>query len=65
MYNLLVKYIKNKDFIGIDMIHKYCKINKSIKILELIENNDAYKNWINSFNWRIANPYQPNQFIYK
>ena len=47
------------------MIQKCCKINKSIKILELIENNDAYKNWINSFNWRIANPYQPNQFIYK
>jgi hypothetical protein len=64
MYNLLVKYIKNKDFIGIDMIQKYCKINKYVKILELIENNDAYKNWIISYNWRIANPYQPNQFIY-
>ena len=64
MYNLLVKYIKNKDFIGVDMIHKYCKINKSIKILELIENNDAYKNWIISFNWRIANPYQPKQYIF-
>jgi hypothetical protein len=50
MYNLLVKYIKNKNFIGIDMIQKYCKNNKYVKILELIENNDAYKNWINSFN---------------
>ena len=63
MYNLLVKYIKNKDFIGIDMIHKYCKNNKYEKILELLENNDSYKNWINSFNWRIANPYQPKQYI--
>jgi hypothetical protein len=64
MYNLLLKYIKNKDFIGIDMIQKYCKINKYVKISELIENNEAYKNWINSFNWRIANPYQPNQSIF-
>ena len=64
IYNLLVKYIKNKDIIGIDMIQKYCKINKYIKILELIENNDAYKNWIISYNWRIAKPYQPKQFIF-
>jgi len=63
MYNLLLKYIKNKDFIGIDMICKYCKINKFNDILELIENNEAYKNWINSFNWKIANPYQPYEFI--
>jgi hypothetical protein len=63
MYNLLVKYIKNKDFIGIDIIQKYCKNNKYVKILELIENNDAYKNWIISFNWRISNPYQPKQYI--
>jgi hypothetical protein len=61
--NLLVKYIKNYDFIGMDMIHKYCKINKYIKILELIENNDAYKNWIISYNWRIENPYQPKKYI--
>lgn len=65
MYNLLIKYAKNKDFIGIDMMYKYCKINNFINILELIEKNDSYKNWINSFNWRIANPYQPNKFIYK
>ncbi len=61
---LLTKYIKNNDFIGIDMIQKYCKSNKDVKILELIENNDAYKNWIISFNWRIANPYQPKQYIF-
>ncbi len=61
---LLTKYIKNNDFIGIDMIQKYCKSNKYVKILELIENNDAYKNWIISFNWRIANPYQPKQYIF-
>jgi hypothetical protein len=32
-------------------------------ILELIDNSEAYKNWINSFNWKIANPYQPDEFI--
>jgi len=63
MHNLLLKYIKNKDFIGIDMIFKYSKINKFNDISELIENNEAYKNWINSFNWKIANPYNPNYFI--
>jgi hypothetical protein len=61
--NLLVKYIKNNDFIGIDILQKYCSIHKYVKILELIENNDSYKNWIISFNWRIANPYQPKQYI--
>jgi hypothetical protein len=61
--NLLVKYIKNNDLIGIDMIQKYCKINNYVKILELIENNDVYKSWIISFNWRIANPYQPKKYI--
>ena len=63
MHNLLLKYIKNKDFIGMDMICKYCKNNKFNNILELIENNEAYKNWINSFNWKITNPYQPAEFI--
>ena len=64
MYNLLLKYIKKKDFIGIDIIYKYSKINKFNDIFELLEDNEAYKNWINSFNWKIANPYQPANFIF-
>jgi hypothetical protein len=74
MYNLLVKYIRNEDFIGIDMIRKYCKSNKFLEvedvemeklmgIVEVIDTNDAYKNWCNKFNWKIAEPYQPEQFI--
>ena len=31
---------------------------------DISKNNDSYKNWIISFNWRIANPYQPKQYIF-
>ena len=41
------------------MIRKYCEINE----LNIMENNEAYNNWINSFNWKKSNPYQPNKFI--
>ncbi len=76
MYNLLVKYIKNKDFIGIDMIIKYCKSNKFLeiedmeklirdveKLMGVMEVNDAYNTWIDKFNWKIAEPYQPTHYI--
>lgn len=69
VYNLLVKYVKSEDFIGIDMIIKYCKSNKFLevgdveKLMRVVEVNDAYKNWCNKFNWKIAEPYQPTQYI--
>ena len=59
--NLVLKYIKNDDFIGQDLIKKYSNINK---IKELIENNEKYKKWINNFNWKNANPYEPKKCIY-
>jgi len=69
MYNLLVKYVKNEDFIGINMIIKYCKSNKFLevmdveKIMEVVEVNVAYTTWIDKFNWKIAEPYQPTHYI--
>jgi hypothetical protein len=72
VFNLLVKYIKNKDFIGIDMIRIYYKSNKFLDVKELeeleevigaIDTNDSYKNWTNKFNWKIAEPYRPMQYI--
>ena len=60
----LKKYIKNKDFIGVDIIYKYCKFNNLADIIRYIENNEIYKKWIDSFNWKITSPYHPTDFIY-
>ena len=65
----MVKYVKNEDFIGIDMIWKYCKSNKFLEIEEMeklmgvVEVNDAYNTWIDKFDWKIAEPYQPSHYI--
>jgi hypothetical protein len=64
IHNLLKKYIKNKDFIGVDIIYKYCKVNNLVDIIRYLENNEIYKKWIDSFNWKITNSYYPTYFIY-
>ena len=63
-YHLFLNYIKNKDFIGADIIRKYIQINNFYKELELIENNKSYNEWCNSFNWIKNGPYQPNKYIF-
>jgi hypothetical protein len=55
------------------MIRKYVqlgiKTNKNknnnlfIKKLLQINNNKIYLEWVNSFNWKILNPYKPNKYI--
>ena len=53
------------------MIRKFIQIgikknknkNLFVKKLSEINNNKIYSNWINSFNWKISNPYKPNKNI--
>jgi len=64
LYHLFLNYIKNKDFIGADIIRKHIQINHFYKELKMIENNKLYNEWCNSFNWRKSDPYQPNKYIF-
>jgi hypothetical protein len=67
LYNLFLEYIKNNDLIGADMIRKF--IQNEIKTKEydrkwkLIQQNQRYIDWIESFNWKNKEPYNPNSFI--
>lgn len=47
------------------MIRKFIQIDikKNNKFLKEINNNQIYLNWINSFNWKISNPYKPDKNI--
>lgn len=69
LFELFLDYINNNDLISADIICKYIQlgVNKnnnlfSKKLLQ-IKNNEIYLNRINSFNWKILNPYKPNKFI--
>jgi hypothetical protein len=73
LFELFLDFINNNDLIGADMIRKYIQLginknnnkNKNLfskKLLE-INNNKIYLNWINSFNWKILNPYKPYKYI--
>ena len=37
--------------------------NLFIKKLLQIKNNKIYIDWVNSFNWKILNPYKPDKYI--
>lgn len=65
LYQLFLKYIDDNDLIGVDMIRKFIQIDikKNNKLLKEINNNQIYLNWINSFNWKISNPYKPDKNI--
>jgi hypothetical protein len=71
LYQLFLKYLDNNDLIGADIIRKFIQIgikknkNKNLFINKLKEINDnqIYSNWINSFNWKISNPYKPDKNI--
>jgi len=64
LYYLFLYYIKNKDFIGADIIRRYIQINYFYKELKLVENNKLYNEWCNTFNWKNADPYKPNKYIF-
>jgi hypothetical protein len=64
LYRSFMNYIKNKDFIGADIIRKHVQINHSYEELKLIENNKLYNDWCNTFNWKKADPYQPDKYIF-
>ena len=71
LYELFIKYVNNNDLIGADMVRKFIQIdiknnknnNLFVKRLLDINNNQIYCNWINSFNWKILNPYKPYLYI--
>jgi hypothetical protein len=71
LYQLFLKYLDNNDLIGADMIRKFIQIgikknknkNLFINILKEINDNQIYSNWINSFNWKISDPYKPDKNI--
>ena len=71
IYDLFINYINNNDLIGADMIRKFIQIsikknkdnNLLVKKLQKINNNQIYCNWINSFNWKISDPYKPSKYI--
>ena len=63
IHDLYVKYIKNNDLIGVDVIYKYCQVKKFNKLLQIISSDENYIKWINTFNWKIANPYQPKNYL--
>ena len=64
--------INNNDLIGADMIRKFIQIgtkkdkdsNLFVKKLLEINNNQIYCNWIESFNWKISDPYKPNKNLF-
>jgi hypothetical protein len=71
LFELFLDYINNNDLIGADIIRKYVQLgikqNKnnnffSKKLLQ-IKNNKIYLNWVDSFNWKILNPYKPDKYI--
>jgi hypothetical protein len=71
LYELFINYINNNDLIGADMIRKFIQIgikkhkdnNLFVKKLLEINNNQIYCKWIDSFNWKISDPYKPNKNI--
>jgi hypothetical protein len=67
IYNLFLKYIENEDFIGADICRKYIQSNKFNTfeiLLDQVNNNEFYTKWINSFNWKIKDPFQPKEYIF-
>ncbi len=58
IFNLFNDYIINNDFIGADVCRKFIQLGTKTKYnsdflekLIIINNNDKYLEWINSFNW--------------
>jgi hypothetical protein len=64
LYNIFLEYIKNNDLIGADMTRKFIQSLSDVKNynnkLKLIQQNKSYLNWIESFNWKNKDPYNPN-----
>ena len=56
IFNLFNNYITNNDFIGADVCRKFIQLGTKynsdfLEKLIIINNNDKYLEWINSFNW--------------
>lgn len=63
IFNLFNNYITNNDFIGADVCRKFIQLgtkskynNIFLKKLIIINDNDKYLKWINSFNWQNIKP---------
>ena len=63
IFNLFNNYITNNDFIGADVCRKFIQLGTKIKYnsnfiekLIIINSNEQYLEWINSFNWQNSKP---------
>ena len=61
IFNLFNEYISNNDFIGADVCRKIIQVESKnnssfLEKLMIINSNDKYLEWINSFNWRNSKP---------
>jgi hypothetical protein len=72
IFNLFNKYINNNDLIGADVCRKFIQLGTKskynhyfLKKLIIINNNDKYIKWINSFNWKNNKPIVPKKYILK
>ena len=72
IFNLFNNYIIKNDLIGADICRKFIQLgtkskynNIFCKKLIIINNNDQYIKWINSFNWKKSKPIIPIKYILK
>jgi len=69
IFNLFNNYITNNDFIGADVCRKFIQLGTKynsdfLEKLIIINNNDKYLEWINSFNW-LNNKHVIQKYILK
>ena len=72
IFKLFNNYIKNDDFIGADVFRKFIQLGTKTEYndifldkLIIINSNDQYIKWINTFNWKNNKPITPNKYILK
>ena len=70
IFNLFNDYITNNNFIGADVCKKIIQLGTKstyndifLEKLIIINSNDQYIKWINTFNWRNNKPIIPKKYI--
>jgi hypothetical protein len=59
---LFLEYIDKNNLIGADMCRKMIQTRK--ENLEIIYNNEIYKKWVDSFNWKKSDPFKPKKLVF-
>ena len=70
IFNLFNNFLDNNDFVGADVCRKFIQLGSKskhndvfVKKLIIINNNDKYNKWINTFNWRNNKQIIPKKYI--